>query len=213
MNFLSNASQNGETADFRSLIERAQQLDHVVLVDEEDQVLGVAEKMTAHEKNLLHRAFSVLIFREKDLSVELLVQRRALGKYHCGGLWTNTCCSHPRLGEEILAAGCRRLREEMGISTSLRHIGRFQYQADFPNGLSEHEIDHVLLGKVLWDVEVILNPEEVHEFRWVTLAQIRHQLTSHPEQFTPWFEKALKFAEEALSLEEAISLHGHLSSK
>lgn len=164
--------------------------EYVILVDEQDREIGLAEKLSAHEKNLLHRAFSVFIFREKP-QLELLLQQRGLDKYHSPGLWTNTCCSHPREGEETVAAGQRRLREELGLDVSLEDLGWFHYNAHFPNGLAEHEIDHVLIGTVADDIVVKPNPDEVHAFRWITLDDLQSELTSYPERFTPWLEKAL----------------------
>src|SRR5262249_52461597 len=114
--------------------------EYVILVDEENRQTGLAEKLEAHQKNLLHRAFSAFIFR-RNSNIEVLLQQRALHKYHSPGLWTNTCCSHPRAGESILAAGKRRLQEEMGVTAELADLGWFQYNAHFENGLSEHEID------------------------------------------------------------------------
>lgn len=165
--------------------------EYVILVDDQDREIGLAEKLSAHQKNLQHRAFSVFIFRKNDNSLELLLQQRALHKYHCPGLWTNTCCSHPRAGEDILAAGHRRLQEEMGMSAELKNIGSFHYIAHFSNGLSENEIDHVLVGYVDQDVAVAPNPEEVGDYRWIELHALREEMTAHPTQFTPWLEKAL----------------------
>jgi isopentenyl-diphosphate delta-isomerase len=162
--------------------------EYVVLVDENDHEIGLAEKMEAHERCLLHRAFSVFILRGK----ELLLQQRALHKYHSPGLWTNTCCSHPRQGEAMLAAGERRLKEELGFSTPLRDIGWFHYTAHFSNGLSENEIDHVLIGTIADDTLIQPNPAEIHALRWISLEDLDRELKEHPEQFTPWLEKALK---------------------
>src|SRR5207237_2208441 len=119
--------------------------DYVILVDEKNQPIGQAEKMQAHRENLLHRAFSVFIVRNES-QPEILLQQRARHKYHSPLLWTNTCCSHPHLGESVIEAGKRRLQEELGISAELKDLGWFQYNAHFDNGLSEHEIDHVLIG-------------------------------------------------------------------
>jgi len=167
--------------------------EQVILVDEQDKEIGLAEKLFAHQQNLLHRAFSVFIFRLSPAShFELLLQQRALHKYHSAGLWTNTCCSHPRSGETITAAGERRLSEELGIVTSLRDLGWFQYNAHFTNGLSENEIDHVLVGIVPTDIEIIPNREEVNTYRWVTLNALQQELVAHPEQFTPWLARALE---------------------
>ena len=167
--------------------------EYVILVDEQDNEIGTAEKLSAHAKNLLHRAFSVFIFRE-GTTRELLIQQRALSKYHSPGLWTNTCCSHPRQGEDIVKAGERRLREEISISANLKNVGSFHYNAHFENGLSENEIDHVLVGTIPADTVITLNPEEIHAFRWVTLDQVRAELAATPELFTPWFAEALAIA-------------------
>lgn len=165
--------------------------EYVVLVDDEDREIGLAEKLSAHEQNLMHRAFSVFIFRDSE-KPELLLQQRALGKYHSAGLWTNTCCSHPRSGEDVVAAGERRLREEMGIAAKLRDLGSFHYIAHFPNGLSENEIDHVLIGYVGNDLIFTPNPEEVHAYRWITLADLEAELAADPDRFTPWLQRALE---------------------
>lgn len=167
--------------------------EYVILVDEHDRETGRAEKLEAHAKSLLHRAFSVFIFRDSPRR-ELLLQQRALGKYHSPGLWTNTCCSHPRPGEEVIAAGERRLREELGISTTLRSMGSFLYHAPFDNGLCEHEVDHVLVGTVPQDVQIISNEDEIHAWRWVTLEDLRDELAAQPQAFTPWLKQALELA-------------------
>jgi isopentenyl-diphosphate delta-isomerase len=165
--------------------------DKIILVDEQDHPIGVAEKMEAHEKNLLHRAFSIFIIRMTD-QPEILLQQRALHKYHSGGRWTNTCCSHPRPHETVIEAGMRRLQEEMGITADLRDLGWFQYNAHFENGLSEHEIDHVLIGEVPASCAIIPNPDEVMAYRWITIAALQAELAAQPDQFTPWFEQALE---------------------
>lgn len=165
--------------------------EYVVLVDNENRETGLAEKMAAHQQNLLHRAFSVFILNEAQ-PVEILLQQRALSKYHSPGLWTNTCCSHPRQGEDILLAGKRRLKEEMGISgIELTDLGWFHYNAHFDNGLSENEIDHVLVGKWPTNLAFTPNPAEVMATRWVTLETLERELSQHPEQFTPWLKGAL----------------------
>ena len=167
--------------------------EYVILVDEEDNEMGLAEKLAAHEQNLLHRAFSIFIFRKMP-HLELLLQQRAAHKYHSPGLWTNTCCSHPRVGETIIAAGERRLQEELGLITPLTHIGWFHYNAHFSNGLSENEIDHVLVGSLPADIDIISNPEEVQAYRWVTPENLYQELAAYPAQFTPWLEQALAIA-------------------
>jgi isopentenyl-diphosphate delta-isomerase type 1 len=166
--------------------------EYIVLVDDQDKEIGLAEKMVAHEKNLLHRAFSVFIFRTHPNGVELLLQQRAHHKYHSQGLWTNTCCSHPRAQEDILDAGKRRLQEELGIVTPLKNLGWFHYNTHFKNGLSENEIDHVLVGSIPTNVEITPNPEEVQAYRWITLDNLEDELASSPERFTPWLTQALE---------------------
>jgi isopentenyl-diphosphate delta-isomerase type 1 len=171
--------------------------EHVILVDENDNPIGTAEKLEAHRKNLRHRAFSIFIFRNTP-RLELLLQQRAAGKYHSANLWTNTCCSHPRPGEDILAAGQRRLKEEMGIETILKNVGCFHYIAHFENGLIENEMDHVLLGYLeqpIFDV----NPEEAQAYRWVTIEELNQELLANPLRFTPWLGQALGIIEKVLS--------------
>lgn len=171
--------------------------EQVILVDDTDHQVGVAEKLAAHQQNLLHRAFSVFIFRQTT-ALELLLQKRALHKYHSPGLWTNTCCSHPRPNEEVIAGGERRLFEELGISTPLTNLGWFKYNAHFDNGLSEHEIDHVLIGHVAPGAPMQINPDEVAQCRWITLGELDQEMANHPEQFTPWFKQALTIAKNHL---------------
>lgn len=167
--------------------------EYVILVDENDQEIGTAEKLAAHQQGLLHRAFSVFVFKNPE-NPHLLLQQRALGKYHSPGLWTNTCCSHPRQGESVIEAANRRLMEEIGITATLKPKGTFQYKAYFDNGLCEHELDHVLVGFVDTDIKLTPNPQEIHSTEWVDLTALKHRLVTHPEQFTPWFEKALALA-------------------
>ncbi len=162
--------------------------EYVVLVNSENRETGLAEKMAAHRQNLLHRAFSVFIFRENQ-GLELLLQQRALGKYHSPGRWTNTCCSHPRQGEDILTAGKRRLQEEMGLSgVDLQDLGWFHYNAHFENGLSENEIDHVLIGFVENNHPFIPNPDEVADSRWISRQNLEAELAANPDHFTPWLQ-------------------------
>jgi len=173
-------------------------LEQVILVDESDTMIGTAEKMKAHEDALLHRAFSVFIYRRVNHEIEILLQKRQIDKYHCGGLWTNTCCSHPRVGEETVAAGQRRLSEEMSLVLPLESIGKFLYKASFSNGLTEHEYDHVLLGEYDGIQPIILDPNEAEAYRWVTVALLEKELNALPEQFTPWFNLAFQFVLEKL---------------
>ncbi|MFD1630186.1 isopentenyl-diphosphate Delta-isomerase [Pseudopedobacter beijingensis] len=159
-------------------------MEKVVLVDELDKEIGIMEKLAAHQQPTLHRAFSVCLFNEKG---EMLLQRRADNKYHCAGLWTNTCCSHPRPGEEVKTAAKRRLLEEMGIEdVDLNKEFDFIYQATFDNGLFEHEFDHVFFGE--FSGEPLINREEVEEWKYMSLEQIEEELNRYPEKYTPWFK-------------------------
>lgn len=161
--------------------------EYVVLVDSDNNELGLMEKQEAHQKALLHRAFSVFIFNKKG---ELMLQQRALNKYHSGGLWTNTCCSHPRAGETTLAAAHRRLKEEMGFDCELTERFSFIYKTPFDNGLSEHELDFVFTGT--FDGTPQLNTSEVASFRWISLEKLIHEVQQHPEVFTSWFQIILR---------------------
>ncbi len=165
----------------------------VILVNERDEQLGLMPKMEAHEKALLHRAFSVFIFRIHHGKRELLLQRRHPDKYHCGGLWSNTCCSHPRPDESITEAGQRRLQEEMGFVVPLQSTGHFIYKASFDNGLTEHEFDHVLIGYFNADITQF-NHKEIYNVQWLNITAVQTQLKKHPENYTPWFSKALSIA-------------------
>lgn len=159
---------------------------HVVLVDMEDRRLGCMEKMQAHAEGRLHRAFSVFLYKDDAI----LLQRRAKEKYHCGGLWTNTCCSHPGMDESVYQAVCRRLKEEMGIETeNLEEIQSFVYRYTFENGLTEFEYDHVLIGE--YRGSWIENPEEVEEVKWVKIKDLIEDIQDNPEHYTPWFMIAL----------------------
>ncbi len=153
------------------------------------------EKMEAHQKGLLHRAFSVIVFNSKG---QLLLQQRASSKYHSAGLWSNTCCSHPRPGEEVLAAAQRRLSEEMGLSLPLEKKFSFIYKTPFGNGLTEYEFDHVFFGT--GDVNPNLNKEEVQDYRWAYPDDIRNEIKKKPEAFSSWFkilmDELLKFKTE-----------------
>lgn len=157
--------------------------EHVILVDEQDQPLGLMEKMEAHEKGLLHRAFSVFILNSKG---EMMIHQRALHKYHSGGLWTNACCSHPRDGETIIEAGHRRLMEEMGFDTELTKVLEFTYKAELDGGLWEHEYDHVMVGE--FEGEPKPNPSEVAQWKWVAVDDLRNDIENRPERYTEWFK-------------------------
>lgn len=162
------------------------QNEYVILVDENDNEIGVMEKMQAHEKGLLHRAFSIFIFNEKE---ELLLQQRAVSKYHSGGLWTNTCCSHPRPNETIKDAAHRRLFEEMGMSCELKIKTNFIYKTSFGNGLTEHEFDYVLTG--VTNQNPTINKEEVESYQWQSIDDIKKELVSNPDKYTSWFKIAI----------------------
>jgi isopentenyl-diphosphate delta-isomerase len=159
--------------------------DHVVLVDEQDHELGTLSKLEAHETGQRHRAVSVFIF---DGGNRVLLQRRADGKYHSAGQWSNTCCGHPRPGESPVDAARRRLAEEMGLDCPLEHVVTFTYRADVGGGLTEHEIDHVFSGHAT--VEPNVDPGEVGAWRWASAADIERELRVQPETFTPWFRPA-----------------------
>lgn len=159
----------------------------VILVDHDDRETGVMEKIQAHREALLHRAFSVFVFNSKG---ELMLQQRALGKYHSPGLWTNTCCSHPRPGEDTENAAHRRLEEEMGFDCTLTKIFHFTYKAPFDNNLTEHEVDHVFVG--FSDTLPVINPEEVESYRFATLDDISVEMAENPELFTVWFQIAFE---------------------
>lgn len=154
----------------------------VILVDEGDNPIGVLEKIEAHRLGKLHRAFSILIFNSKK---ELLIQKRAEAKHHSGGLWSNTCCSHPKPQESLEVTARRRLKEEMGIECSLQEIYKFIYKTEFDNGLMEHEYDHVLIGESN-DIPVI-NPEEVEAWKWVEAQSLTKDMKDNPGDYTYWF--------------------------
>jgi len=163
----------------------------VILVDEQDCEIGAAPKLEAHCCGWLHRAFSVFLF---DRQKKLLVQRRAKNKYHSGGLWANSCCSHPRPGEETFAAAHRRLREELGVDCEFKELFTFIYKAELDKGLFEHEYDHILIG--CFDVPLMLDCEEVMAWQWLSLDQLKDEIKNKPEQYASWLR---------LSLEEVIN--------
>lgn len=160
--------------------------DQVILVDENDMAIGTMSKLEAHQKGLLHRAFSIFIFNSKG---ELLLQQRALGKYHSGGLWSNTCCSHPLPGESIIDAANRRLIEEMGMHCSLKPAFNFIYKAPFNNGLIEYEYDHVLFGLS----EICPKPDntEVLDWKYIDPQLLLAAIEKDPENYTEWLKRCL----------------------
>lgn len=155
----------------------------VILVNEQDEKIGLMPKQEAHEKGLLHRAFSVFIFNAEN---ELMMQQRALHKYHSPGLWANTCCSHQRDGESSIEAGKRRLMEEMGFTTKLKETTSFIYRAPFDNGLTEHELDHILVGN--FEGTPTINPDEVAAWKWMQLEAVKIDIQANPEIYTAWFK-------------------------
>jgi len=162
--------------------------DKVILVDKNDNQVGLMPKLEAHEKGLLHRAFSVFIFNN---DYKLLLQKRATSKYHSGGLWTNTCCSHPREGEDISEAANRRLFEEMGIKTSLRKVYDFIYKAELDNGLTENEFDHVFYG--VYDKEPKINLEEADDYKWMDMDSLNDDINNNGGNYTVWFKIAFEY--------------------
>ena len=157
-------------------------MEMVILVDSNDNVVGTMEKMEAHEKGELHRAFSILIYNSKG---EMLLQKRAVTKYHSGGLWTNACCSHPVLAEPIEETARRRLKEEMGIDVSVRYSHNFLYRTALDKNLIEHELDHVFIGK--FDGEPSINETEVEDWKFVNVDWLKNDIAIHPQEYTYWF--------------------------
>ena len=160
--------------------------EQVILVDERDQPVGAMEKMEAHRRGVLHRAFSIFVF---DREKRLILQQRAAGKYHSAGLWTNTCCSHPRPGESTADAARRRLQEEMGFTCPLEERFSFAYRAELGNGLVEHELDHVFFGQ--FDGKPEVNPEEAAAYRRISIADLEREVAANPAQFTEWLKICL----------------------
>jgi len=157
--------------------------EQVILVNENDEPIGLMPKLEAHQKAVLHRAFSVFILNDKN---EIMLQQRASEKYHSPLLWTNTCCSHQRDGETNIQAGIRRLFEEMGFETPLTELFHFIYKAPFDNGLTEHELDHVMIGK--YNQAPKINREEVENWKWMSIDAIKTDMTQNPTIYTVWFK-------------------------
>lgn len=172
----------------------------VILVDENDNVVGQEEKIQAHKLGLCHRAFSVFVFRNHH-GLELLLQQRAKSKYHCGGLWTNTCCSHPAPNQDTKEAAENRLFDEMGVKCKLTAAGSFHYTAPFSNGLTENELDHVFYAFVDADCTIKANPQEAADHRWIGLSQLVSELSQRPDDYTPWFQQALHIALDHMNSE------------
>lgn len=161
--------------------------EHVILVNEKDQEIGLMPKLEAHQKAVLHRAFSVFIFNSEN---ELMLQKRASNKYHSPNLWTNTCCSHQRSGESNIQAGTRRLYEEMGFTTTLNEITSFIYKAPFDNGLTEHELDHVMVG--YYNEDPVINSDEVEDWKWMKIEDVKNDISLNPDLYTAWFKIIFK---------------------
>ena len=161
--------------------------EHVILVNEKDQEIGLMPKLEAHQKAVLHRAFSVFIFNSEN---ELMLQQRSSNKYHSPNLWTNTCCSHQRSGESNIQAGTRRLYEEMGFTTSLKEITSFIYKAPFDNGLTEHELDHIMVG--YYNEDPVINSDEVEDWKWMKIEDVKQDIVLNPNLYTAWFKIIFK---------------------
>ena len=161
-------------------------MEHVILVDQDDHAIGTMEKMEAHQKGLLHRAFSVVIFNSKG---EILLQKRALSKYHSGGLWTNACCSHPLPGESLEIATQRKLKQEMGIDLKVEYAYKFIYRTHLERGLIEHECDHVFTA--IFDGEPVINKHEVEDWKFISPANLRIDVKLNPQNYTYWFKLIL----------------------
>ena len=168
-----------------------EQTSNLVLVDTEDREIGFSEKLAAHAMGILHRAFSVVIFRRQGSRIEMLLQQRSANKYHSANLWTNTCCGHPRPQEEVVAAGERRLKEELGVRVTLSKLGSFHYRAHFDSvSLIEDEIDHVLVG-ICEQEHFVYDPKEVQAYRWVETSWLQQDLTTNPQKYTAWLPQVL----------------------
>ena len=162
-------------------------MEEVILVDHDDKQIGLEEKLKAHQNGgKLHRAISIFIFNKKG---ETMLQQRAATKYHGGGLWSNTVCSHPRIGETPVQAAHRRLMEEMGFDCQMKEVFAFEYEAKMDKGLTEHEYDHVIFGT--YDSDPKPNPEEVQDWRWIRLDALKIELKKNPNSYSPWVRTAI----------------------
>jgi isopentenyl-diphosphate delta-isomerase len=161
-------------------------MSEVILVDKNDKEVGIGEKIKTHQEGKLHRAFSIFVFNSNG---ELLLQKRAKSKYHCGGMWSNTCCSHPRPGESVEKAVHRRLKEEMGFDCELKEIFSFTYKVKFDDNFFEHEYDHVFIGN--FDGKPNPNPEEVGEWKWISIEELKKDIRKNPDSYTYWLKKSI----------------------
>ncbi|HEY9048964.1 MAG TPA: isopentenyl-diphosphate Delta-isomerase [Ohtaekwangia sp.] len=168
-------------------------MEKVILVDEQDNAIGTMEKLEAHRKGILHRAFSILIFNPKG---EILLQKRAASKYHSGGLWTNTCCSHPLPEETMEQATRRKLKQEMGIDLPTEYAYKFIYKAALDHGLTEYELDHVYVA--VYDGEPVINTEEVEAWKYIDMPTLKRDVAEHPDRYTYWFKLILDHPELSL---------------
>lgn len=167
----------------------------LILVDNLDNPIGIMDKLEAHQKGLLHRAFSIFIWNQKR---ELLIHKRAANKYHSANLWTNTCCSHPQPNEATIDAAIRRLQEEVGFSTNLQHRFHFIYKTELENNLIEHELDHVFIGE--YNEDFTPNPDEISETRWISIENLKNEIETSPDNFTYWFKEIISKYEDKITL-------------
>jgi isopentenyl-diphosphate delta-isomerase len=167
--------------------------DIIVLVNENDESIGSIGKLEAHQKGLLHRAFSIIVWNNQN---QILIHQRAFGKYHSEGLWTNTCCSHPKMGETVIEAAHRRLKEEMGFDCQLEQKFHFIYKVKLENQLIENELDHVLIGE--FNENPSPNPDEVHDYRWISLPELKKEIDEKPTTFTFWFKEIIQNYEDQI---------------
>jgi isopentenyl-diphosphate delta-isomerase len=167
--------------------------DIIVLVNENDENIGSIGKLEAHQKGLLHRAFSIIVWNNQN---QILIHQRAFGKYHSEGLWTNTCCSHPKMGETVIEAAHRRLKEEMGFDCQLEQKFHFIYKVKLENQLIENELDHVLIGE--FNENPSPNPDEVHDYRWISLPELKKEIDEKPTTFTFWFKEIIQNYEDQI---------------
>lgn len=166
---------------------------NLVLVNKDDSEIGFGEKLDVHRKGLMHRAFSIFLFRNGKSGLETLIQQRAENKYHSGGLWANSCCSHPAPGNCIESEVKSRLKEELGISSDLKFVGKFHYKHVFDNGLTENEVDHVFIGRLDYpEEEIPFDPSEVKAVKWIKPKELIEELETNEKHYAPWLELALK---------------------
>jgi isopentenyl-diphosphate delta-isomerase len=167
----------------------------LILVDNLDNPIGIMDKLEAHQKGLLHRAFSIFIWNKNK---ELLIHKRAANKYHSANLWTNTCCSHPQPNEATMNAAKRRLQEEVGFSTDIQHRFHFIYKTELENNLIEHELDHVFIGE--YNGDFTPNPDEISETRWISIENLKKEIETKPDNFTYWFKEIISKYEDKITL-------------